>query len=46
MKRGLIVLGAILLILLLSIGMFTGTYNSLVTADEGVTGKWAQIESS
>jgi len=45
MKKGLIILGAILLILFLSIGTFTGTYNNIVTAEEDVTGKWAQVEN-
>lgn len=45
MKKILIVLGA-LLVLFLIIGMsLTGSYNRLVTLNEGVEGAWAQVET-
>lgn len=45
MKKGLIILGAILLIIFLSVGSFAGKYNTLVTAEENINGKWAQVEN-
>ncbi|MDK2824103.1 MAG: LemA protein [Clostridia bacterium] len=45
MRKGLIILGAILLIIFLSISGFAGAYNNLVTAEEDVNGKWAQVEN-
>ena len=45
MKNILIVLGA-LLVLFLIIGLsLTGSYNSLVTLNEGVESAWAQVET-
>jgi len=46
MKKGLlIVLGVIVLMVLLGALVFGGTYNNLVTKEEGVKGAWAQVES-
>jgi len=45
MKKGLIIAGSILLIILLFIGMFAGKYNNMVTAEENIAGKWAQVEN-
>lgn len=45
-KIVLIVLGALLLIALLLVGWVVGTYNSLVTADENVNQKWANVQSA
>jgi len=44
-KKGLIIGGSILLVIFLIIGVFAGRYNSLVTAEENVDGKWAQVEN-
>ncbi len=49
MKRGtlilLIVLGVIIVVVFSIYGFVKGTYNALVTADEGVNGSWAQVEN-
>src|SRR5690554_648272 len=45
MKRGLIIVGSIILVILLFIGMFAGKYNTMVTAEENIEGKWAQVEN-
>ncbi len=45
LKTVLIVLGVLLLIVLAAYSYFKGTYNSLVTMDEGVKGAWAQVEN-
>lgn len=39
------IIGAIILFVLWSIANLIGTYNSLVTLDEGVKGAWSQVEN-
>ena len=45
LKTLLIVIGILVLIILVPILYLKGTYNSLVTMDEGVKGAWAQVEN-
>ncbi|OPX36022.1 MAG: LemA family protein [Desulfobacteraceae bacterium 4484_190.1] len=45
LKTLLIVFGIIALIIFMSFMYLKGTYNSLVTMDEGVKGAWAQVEN-
>lgn len=45
MKKGLIVGGAILLIVIICVFALTGTYNSIIKLDEEVDAKWAQVEN-
>jgi LemA protein len=44
-KTMLIVIGIVLLVILIPFGYLKGTYNALVTMDEGVKGAWAQVEN-
>ncbi|MFH1243209.1 MAG: LemA family protein [Pseudomonadota bacterium] len=44
-KTFLIVVGILILIILIGFSYFRGTYNSLVTMDEGVKAAWAQVEN-
>jgi len=44
-KTLLIVMGVILLIVVLGISSVAGSYNKLVTLQEGVEEKWAQVEN-
>jgi LemA protein len=45
MKTVLIVVGILVLIVLVPLFYLRGTYNSLVTMDEGVKAAWAQVEN-
>jgi LemA protein len=45
LKTVLIVLGILVLIVLIPLLYLKGTYNSLVTMDEGVKAAWAQVEN-
>jgi LemA protein len=45
LKTLLIIAGVVLLIILVPISYFKGTYNSLVTMDENVKAAWAQVEN-
>ncbi|MCP4669556.1 MAG: LemA family protein, partial [Deltaproteobacteria bacterium] len=45
LKTLLIVIGILVLIILIPIFYLKGTYNTLVTMDEGVKGAWAQVEN-
>ncbi len=45
MKKGLIILGVILVLLFIGYRMFVGTYNSLVQLDEEVKNAWAQVQN-
>jgi LemA protein len=45
LKTVLIVLGILVLIILIPLLYLKGTYNSLVTMDEGVKAAWAQVEN-
>jgi len=40
-----IVLGAVVLVILIIVGVFWGTYNSLVTKSTAIDGQWAQVET-
>ena len=44
-KTFLIVIGIVVLIILIGFSYFKGTYNTLVTMDEGVKAAWAQVEN-
>ena len=44
-KKNWIVLGIIVLIIIILYSSFKGTYNNMVTLDEGVNEKWAQVEN-
>jgi len=44
-KTTLIVIGIVLLAVLIPMLYLKGTYNSLVTMDEGIKGAWAQVEN-
>lgn len=45
MKKGWIILIAVIVILLLIIGKVVGIYNNLVTLEEGVNQAWAQVSN-
>ena len=45
MNRGLIVLGGLVLVVAIAAMTLAGTYNRLVTLDQGVQSQWAQVES-
>jgi LemA protein len=45
MNRGLIALGALVVVVLIAVMSLAGTYNRLVTLDQGVQSQWAQVES-
>jgi len=45
MKKGLIVLGVVILVLLAMGGSCTGKYNQLVTLNENVDTAWSQVEN-
>jgi len=45
LKTVLIVVGILVLIILIPLLYLKGTYNSLVTMDEGVKAAWAQVEN-
>jgi LemA protein len=45
MKRGWIVLAVVAALVMLVAGQFSGTFNRLVTADQGVKQKWAQVDN-
>jgi LemA protein len=45
LKIFLVILGILLLIVFASYSFLKGTYNTLVTMDEGVKGAWAQVEN-
>lgn len=44
-KTTVIVIGIVLLVILIPFGYLKGTYNALVTMDEGVKAAWAQVEN-
>ena len=46
MKKGWIVLGVVVLVVLLAYGWVKGTYNGLVAAEEQVSKAWADVEST
>jgi len=45
MKKGWIILIAVVVVLLLIIGKIVGMYNNLVTLEEGVNQSWAQVSN-
>jgi len=45
LKTLLVILGILLLIVFVAYSYLKGTYNTLVTMDEGVKGAWAQVEN-
>ena len=45
MKKSLVIIGVILLVIFLAVSPLIGVYNNLITAEENVDGKWAQIEN-
>ena len=45
MKKGLIALWVVLGLILMAAVTFSGTYNTLVRADEGVSQAWSQVEN-
>ena len=44
-KRLLIIAAIVVIVILIPYSYLKGTYNSLVTLDEGVKGAWAQVEN-
>jgi len=44
-KKSWIIIGVIIIAVLLVYSSIKGTYNSMVTLDEGVTSQWAQVEN-
>jgi len=44
-KTALIVIGVAVLLVLIPFSYLKGTYNSLVSMDEGIKGAWAQVEN-
>ncbi len=45
MKKSLIVLLVVGLIVLVIFGSLRGTYNNMVSMDEGVSAQWSQVEN-
>ena len=45
MKIGLGIVGALVLIIVMTISWFVGHYNTLVTLEENVTQSWSQVEN-
>ncbi len=45
MKKGLIVLGVLVLLVVIFAGSFIGRYNRIVTLNENIAGEWSQVES-
>lgn len=45
MKRSYLIIGALVLLAFLLYRFFVGTQNNVVTKDENVKGKWAQVEN-
>ncbi len=45
MKKSWIILGVVVLLIMILVFTAVGSYNSMVTKDETVTGQWAQVEN-
>ena len=45
MKKSWIIIGVIIVVIIIAYSSMKGTYNNMVTLDEGVTGQWAQVEN-
>jgi LemA protein len=46
MKKGLIIIGIIVVVAIILYSSVKGTYNSMVTKDEAVSAAWAQVENA
>jgi LemA protein len=46
MNRGLAVIGALVLVVIVGVASLVGGYNQLVTLDQAVQSQWAQVEST
>ncbi len=44
-KTGWIIFGVVLLLIVMAVSAFVGTYNNLQLMDENVNSKWAQVEN-
>ena len=44
-KTGWIIFGVVLLLIVMAVSVFVGTYNNLQLMDENVNSKWAQVEN-
>ncbi|OQX80098.1 MAG: LemA family protein [Bacteroidetes bacterium 4484_249] len=45
MKKSWIIIGVIVVIVIIIYSSFKGSYNTMVTMEEGVTAQWAQVEN-
>lgn len=45
MKKGWIILGVVLFLVLVLAGSYIGNYNRLVTLNESINGQWSQVEN-
>ena len=45
MKKSYIIIGVIVLFVIILFSNIVGSYNSIVTMDEGVTAQWKQVEN-
>ncbi|OGS20526.1 MAG: LemA family protein [Elusimicrobia bacterium RIFOXYA2_FULL_39_19] len=45
MKKGWIILGSVVAVIVIIAGMYVSYYNRFVSLDEGITGAWAQVEN-
>ena len=45
MKRSWIIIGAIVILVIIAYGSFKSTYNNMVSMDEEVNAKWANVET-
>jgi LemA protein len=45
MKKSFVVIGIILVVVFFLYRLFAGSYNNMVTKEENVKGKWAQVEN-
>ena len=45
MKKSFVVIGIILVVVFMLYRLFAGSYNNMVTKEENVKGKWAQVEN-
>jgi len=45
MKKSYVILGIVALVIIISYSWIKGSYNSMVTLEEGVTEKWSQVEN-
>ena len=45
MKKSYIIIGAVVLLIIVLFSNIVGSYNSIVTKEEGVTAQWSQVEN-